>query len=208
MSEDGFDISSDARLKAVKEVIEPRDALRQISELKVTDYHLRDWIGHGRSVRRGLLAQEVEKVLPLAVSQQEGFVPDVYQPSQSVVHDESAAELDVTLKENHGVKVGDRVKIMYRKDSRVVQVVRVPGARRLVVSGWTEKVDEIFVYGSAVTDLRKVDYNRVYTTGIAAIQEVNRKLDASNKQLQSEVAAVRGENTRLNELLASVMQRL
>lgn len=135
-------------------------------------------------------------------------MPDIYQLSAKVEHRTTNRTLAVQLKGDHGLKVGDSVQLIVEQSVEEREVVAVDGPDQFVVGNWDRNVEDVFVFGRRVEDLRSLDYDQIFTTGIAAIQEVNRKLDASNKQLQSEVAAVRGENTRLNELLASVMQRL
>ena len=201
-------LSSDARIKSVIGRTPEAAALETINKLRVTDYRMRDSVVQGTSPRRGFIAQEVEAILPTAVTQRKGIVPDVYQSSESVRFQERERTLSVAVKKPHGLSKGDWVRLIHDRKAETFEIVSIPGDTQFVVAGWETPVEKVFVYGRQVEDLRSVNYEQIFATGIAAIQEVNRKLDASNKQLQSEVATIRGENARLNELLASVVQRL
>ena len=57
-------------------------------------------------------------------------------------------------------------------------------------------MDQVFVYGKYVTDSLAVDYSRLFTTGIGAIQELAKQSDAKEAriaQLENEVAELKAE---------------
>ncbi len=204
----GFDVESDARIKTVTERVDCSTALRELSRLRVTDYRMKDMIGEGSANHRGFIAQEVEAVLPDAVRKVSRIVPDIMRAARTADFDTTGKTLRVQLNTAHGLAAGDKVRLMTDDGTKERTIVAVPAPDQFVVGDWPTAPKRVFVYGREVSDFRVLDYDLVFSTGIAAIQEVNRKLDASNKQLQSEVATIRGENARLNEQLASVMQRL
>ena len=203
-----FDAKSDARIKDVIARVNSSDALGQVMRLQLTDYRMKDWIAHGKQIRRGLIAQEVEQILPGAVSRNRRFVPDIYAPAKGFVHDSETKTLHVESAEDHGLLVGDIVRVIVDDRSEEREVVALNGPRRFSLGDWSAPAKELFLYGSKVDDFRTVDYDRVFSTGIAAIQEINRKLEASNQELRSSLASVTEENVRLSETLASVMDRL
>jgi hypothetical protein len=53
------------------------------------------------------------------------------------------------------------------------------------------------VYGKEVDDFNTVDYDRIFTIGISAIQELSKKVDA----LEKENASLKSENTAMMKSL-------
>jgi hypothetical protein len=73
-----FDAVSDAR---IKNVIGPSDTaldLATLKKLKITDYRYIEVVEKGNQRKKGVIAQEVEKVYPDAVRIISNFVPSVY----------------------------------------------------------------------------------------------------------------------------------
>jgi len=79
------------------------------------------------------------------------------------------------------------------------------------------KFDKAFVYGKEVADFRAVDYDRIFTTGISAIQELSRKVDdleakqAKFAALEAKLAktdALEKENAELRTKLEKQETRL
>ena len=72
-------------------------------------------------------------------------------------------------------------------------VTDVPSNRQFTVADWDEAIDlGVFVYGKYVTDYLTLDYDRLFTTGIGAIQELAQQLEA--------------KETRISELEADVVR--
>lgn len=203
-----FAVVSDRRLKNVVARLNGPGALEMINRLQVTDYRMRDFVRHGKRLQRGFIAQEVENVLPSAVDRREGVIPDVYQSAAEVRYRKDDRTLAIRLKQRHDLTVGDRVQFIVKGAAVMGVVSNVPAPDWFEVGDWREAVDDVFVIGREVEDLRSVDSNVIFTTGIAAIQEVNRKLEQSNARLQAEVNEVQAVNRDLSAQLASVMARL
>ncbi|MDB4796830.1 tail fiber domain-containing protein, partial [bacterium] len=200
--------SSDSRIKENIREVSNSDALSQIAKLRISKYQMRDVILHGDSPRVGLIAQEVERVIPDAVTRRPNVVPDVYQTSSKAEYRPESNTLLITVSELHGLSVGDELRVLLDNEPYTREILAVPDSKTIVVGEWEKKVEQVFVYGRHVEDFRTVNYDYVFTTGLAAIQELNSKLEASNKQLQSDLATVNEENAKLSGQLDSVMERL
>ena len=208
-------IQSDERLKDIQHRVSSAEALTAIQDLRITDYVMRDVVKFGDGVQFGVIAQELEKVMPNAVQMSEGFVPDIYLATKDVQFDRESQSLLVQLGQDHGLRPGEVVRLIMGSEQVEKEVLVVPDSESFKVGEWEHSVEEIFVYGREVKDLRTVDYDHVFLTGIAALQEVNHKLDQtnielqeSNKKLESDVVSLKEENSRLTEHLMSVLQRV
>jgi len=98
-----FDVASDARIKSVIGVSNGVDDLQTLGKIEITDYHYKDVIGKGKTSFKKVIAQQVEKVFPQAISTRIGVVPDIYQ--QAVCKD-GWVELKTAL------KVGEKVRLL------------------------------------------------------------------------------------------------
>ena len=201
-------LKSDQRKKELVRRSDSAEALRRIQELQVTEYRLRDKIQYGDSVQLGFFAQEVEQTVPEAVSQGVDFLPDIYAMASEVEHNASEETLTIRMENGHGLRVGDRVRLMSESQRTESEVVEIVDARTFIVSGWEAPQKEVFVFGREVDDFRTVDYDHIFTMGISALQEVNRKLDESNEQLRTRLTEVEDENRLLKESFASLMERV
>lgn len=184
-SQQGFIVySSDARIKNVLAVADKNKALDVIQKLKIVDYSYIDHL-KGQGVKKGLIAQDVEKIYPNAVSQQIDFIPDIYQFTTDLSLDQGAKELTVGLTKAHGLKVGDEVQIFTSEEliPTTVKVVRVPSPKEFIIGPWTTSIKRIFVYGKKVDDLRVLDYDQLFVIGLGAIQQLASEKDEQDKKI-------------------------
>ena len=172
-----INLSSDRRIKQVVGVSDRRRDLETIQKLKVTDYQMVDRVAEGDALRKGFIAQEVQAVIPEAVTLTTQFVPDIYSLPSAVEFDEAAHTLGVTMTKAHGLKSGDRVRIMADKAVLEFTVTAVPSAERFVVEKCEKKPEKVFVWGKQVSDFHQLHYDRIFTTGISAIQELARRVE-------------------------------
>ena len=183
----GYFLTSDSRIKQIARRASGHDSLAAIRQLQVTDYTYIDKIGVSDREHRGLVAQELEKVLPEVVSQGTEFVPDIYARATAVHFDAAKQKLTIELDDSHGLKVDDRVSLIMEPDGKVEAVVSgVPTSKSFVVK--SEKGSKrVFVFGKQVKDFRTVDYDQVFSTGISALQELDRQVQVL-KQSEARIA--------------------
>jgi len=150
----------------------------------VTDYTYKDTLAKGKRPQKKVIAQQVEKVYPLAVSRSTNEVPDIYK---------LAALEDGWVQLPTNLKVGERVKLIAAKQQGIYPVLEVrDGAFR---TDFKPKSDQVFVYGREVGDFRSVDYEAIAMLNVSATQELARKLDAQQ-------AALAKLQDKLNQTLA------
>lgn len=186
-----FVATSDLRIKDIVSRSSTRSDLALINQLQVTDYRLKDSIANGTAIRKGFIAQEVRKIIPEAVSPSPGYIPDIYVLATQSVYDAAQKRLSVTLAKPHELAVGEWVRIYGGDNTMETKVLTVESATSFTVAS-EKPVAKAFVYGRRVDDFLTVDYDRLFTTGIGAIQDLARQLatvQAENAALRRELAA-------------------
>lgn len=172
-----FDAVSDARIKEVVGPSSGRQDLATILRLRVTDYRPVDKVVEGNGLKKGFIAQEVEAVIPEAVTVRTNFVPDVYALASATKWNATNRTLSLTMPKAHGLKAGDRVRLYADESTLELAVAAAPSAQELVLAECDKDVRHVFVLGKQVPDFRTVNYDRIFTTGIGAIQELARRVE-------------------------------
>jgi len=196
-------VSSDARIKDVLQLSDSKNDLRTLTELRVTDYRLRDRIQHGDAIHKKVIAQEVEAVYPNAVRKTVNFIPNIYRMSVMVSYTPERS-LVVDLDVPHGLQAGEKVRLIGEKGSVDLPVAAVPDTMRFVVADYPRPESKVFVFGTQVSDFRVVDYDALTTLNISATQELHRQMEA----LKAEKDAMKQENAELKARLRKIERAL
>ena len=77
----------------------------------------------------------------------------------------------------HQLRIGDRLRLFAGASELDLTVESLPSDREFVVGKCETEPGQVFVYGKYVTDLLSVNYDRIFTTGIGAIQELARRVE-------------------------------
>ena len=180
-----FDAISDARVKHVIGRSDIAADLETLKKLKLTDYRYIDVVEKGRQRKKGVIAQEVEKVYPDAVRMTSDFIPSVYALAVDTFYNDAAHELTVTMSKAHGFAVGDIVRIITAEAGTLDKpVAAVLGDDAFVLSGVEKAPIKVFVFGKKVNDFHVVDYDQLFSMNIGATQQ----LAAENNDLKARIA--------------------
>jgi hypothetical protein len=202
----GYVASSDRRIKTGITTNSKEKDLAAIQQLRVAEYGMKDTISHGTARRNGFIAQEVEQVIPQAVSRNSGFIPDIFALATNASYAASTKTLALSLGKPHELKIGDRLRLHLDSDRRDLTVARVLSPYEFVVEGCEQSPRKVFVYGREVDDFRTVDYDQIFTVSIGAIQELAAKvqaLESGNKRIaQLEKDAAEKELKHKSEISA------
>lgn len=185
------DVASDRRVKTNINALKPSSLLNQANALRVVNYNYIDKLTKGANTKTGFIAQEVEAVMPDAITKAVDVIPSVFAAADKVELDGSI--LTITTCSAHGFAAGDEV-LLYDKDNKPyhVKVESVIDDNRFVVNNWTAGAKDLFVYGKKVNDFRTVDFDQITAMAVGAIQELDKKvqtLEKENEQLRSESSA-------------------
>jgi hypothetical protein len=180
-----FNAFSDRRIKNVVGPSDTKKDLELIRQLKVTDYRPKDSIADGNGMRKGFIAQEVEELIPEAVTKATNVVPNIYAPAKEIKLDAGKQQLFVTMTNAHGLNAGDIVRFYTEAGKFEAPVAKVIETNKFMIADWTNSVSKVFVFGSQVKDFRSLNYDRIFTTGVGAIQELASRLDEKSAQVNA-----------------------
>jgi hypothetical protein len=170
-----YDVTSDERIKRIVGPASGTESLALLDQIQITDYHYVDTPAQGSRLQRKVIAQQVESVLPFAVSAKSGVVPDIFQNAD-------AANGWINLPTS--LKVGERVRLIHSNSHELLEVLETtPSSFRVSLDA---NVREVFVYGREVHDLRSVDYDAISMINVSATQELHRRV----RTLEERLAAI------------------
>jgi hypothetical protein len=206
-----FEAFSDRRIKEVVANSDTRKDLETVRKLALTDYHYVDKQAMGTNLHKGFIAQEVMEIIPEAVGTGPNYIPNILTVAQAVRFDAGARSLAITLPKDHQLQVGDRVRLMTDDKQVELDVQSIPSAREFVVGQCEHQPTQVFVYGKRVRDFHTVDYTRIFSTGIGAIQELARRVDAMEAsqgrlaELEKSAARVETLEREVSELKKTIL---
>lgn len=189
-----FNAYSDRRSKEVTGRSKTSDDLETIRRLQVTDYRYIDTVANGSEIKKGFIAQEVEQVIPEAVTSSPNFIPSLFCLATRAEFNAGLKTLTLTLPKPHELAVGDKVRLYIGEEMIERPVTLIPSEMEFVVCDWNRPVERVFVYGRCVSDYKTLDYDRLFTTGIGAIQELAKQLEAKESrmaQMEREMAELK-----------------
>jgi hypothetical protein len=177
---------SDERIKYIQGRSDSVADLHTLLGIEVTDFRYKDLIGKGNGLHKKVIAQQVEKVFPQAVSKQTDVVPDIYQPASFT---NGWIELATDLKK------GERVKLITEKGEGVHDVIEAtPDKFR---ADFKPEGDKVFVFGREVNDFRNVDYDAIAMLNVSATQQLKKEKDEQVNALRTEIAELQAAKDAL-----------
>lgn len=136
----------------------------------------------------GLIAQELEKVIPEAVTiSKPTFIPSIHEFCK-VINNGMTIVLDKKLTSDIS---GNRLQIIDNQGNKLVVLVEYIEGTKYIhlehdITSYIGSDDKIFVVGQEVNDFRTVNYNIVLTANIAATKELSKQLNKL-EQLVSDI---------------------
>ena len=165
---------SDERIKRIEGRSDSARDLATLLGIEVTDYAYIDSVAKSAGKQKKVIAQQVEKIYPQAVSRNTDVVPDIY---------EMAEVRNGWVKLATNLKKGERIRLIGTKKEGIHEVLEVaPDKFR---TDFAADGDEVFVYGREVKDFRSVDYEAIAMLNVSATQELNRRLEMQIAELKA-----------------------
>ena len=169
----GFMVNSDRRAKK-KVDVNKLQYLEKVNNLEVVNYKWIDDYKNGgeNAVHTGFFAQDVENVIPEAVTRQSEFLPDIYRYSEKI-------EGNVITCNDHGLTVGDWIKFFPKKDDQTkeyyAEIIKTIDTNTFECKPASEiTCDRVFLYGKEINDYRTLCENKLTPYAIGAIQELTK----------------------------------
>lgn len=194
-----FDAISDARVKTAISARDPVADLQILEKLRPIEYQYIDSIANGPVRKAGFIAQEVESILPSAVSRSANFIPSIFEKAVKVRLDPKTHVLELATSRPHGLKAGDEVKLILEKTEKRSKVSKILSATAFQIADWNESVGEIFVWGKKVDDFRTLDYDQMTAFELSALKGLKLEVD----ELKTENASLRAKLNKIEKHLAA-----
>jgi hypothetical protein len=190
-------VASDERTKNIKGVSNGAADMQTLLGIEITDYTFRDSIARGNQTLKKVIAQQVEKVFPQAISKTTDVVPDIYQKG-------TVKDGWVLLATD--LEVGERVKLIDEKAEGIYEVleVKAEGFR----TDFVAEGGKVFVFGREVDDYRSVDYEAIAMLNVSATQQLNRDLETVAAESNDEFFKLRSEIDAKSETIKQLESRL
>jgi hypothetical protein len=172
----GIVVFSDQRIKSNIVDIHDTTALDQIRLLKPKYYEYVDKVSKGTSSVIGFIAQDVKEVLPRAVSVADGDIPNIYE-SATISSSNTVTFTNFNTSNLDGLgKLIAYLAEDKREELTITEVVDEHTVR--VEEDMSEWGSELFVWGQKVQDFHHLNKDYIFTVATAALQEVDRQLQA------------------------------
>ena len=204
--------SSDSRIK--KDIVEINDdtSLQKIRLLKPSTYKYRDPFTKGDfDTVDGFIAQEVKEVMPHATNTITECIPNIMLTGTSVsdvsnnyiitisTFDTATLELDASG------NIFPKLKIYINDDNGAekevyVTIKEIVSTTQIKVESEETIPSELYVYGQEVDNMHVLIKDKIFTTGISALQEVDRQQQADKAKIASLETQVAELLTRLTAL--------
>lgn len=180
---------SDSRIKNILGVSNSKKDLEILDKIEITNYKLIDTIQQGNKAVKKVIAQQIKKVYPQAVTTNlTEVIPNIYKVS-------SIKEGWIHLVAN--VKVGNKLKLIFNDGEKLVTVTDVSSNGFKVD---TDREGQVFVYGIQVDDFHAVDYEALSMLNISATQELLKRITELEKQNKNLTTENNTLTTQFNEL--------
>lgn len=181
------DITSDQRIKTDFSRSNSEADLNSLMQIEVTDYAYRDALYFGSGKEKKVVAQQIETVLPQAVTIQRGVIPDIYRIANV---EQGWVAIPGTF------QIGERLRVIASDEiNRTLEILATRDGA--VLLDLEPELRELFVYGREVDDLRSVDYDALAMLNVSATQELNRK-----------ISKLEGEAAEKEDTIESLSRRL
>ena len=194
--------------KRIKKNVLPfnRNAIDIVNLLEIVSYDHIDT--KKKSIGAGVIAQDVEQVFPECITKNNEIVPNIYAMCR---HSENNIQnvdifVDIFVEGNDDILSAKRVslKIGRRRENCEIEIVSdiisvaFDKGYIITVSKWKNymNTDEVFVYGTDVSDFRMVDKEMISMVSVKAIQQLSRE----NQELKTSLSLQEKRIARLEEL--------
>ena len=168
-----IDCFSDARAKKDIQVRDGKNDLELLKQLPIKSYKWRDE-RKGTQEHIGVIAQELEAVVPQAISHSKDFVPNIYMTRDIT----EVSEKGFTITGEPIGLEGESIKFFYNgADGQEKMSVGILGeGNTLEHNQGLLKETQVFLYGKEVVDFKNVDYTSLSCLHMSATQELARQV--------------------------------
>jgi hypothetical protein len=210
---DGYAINSDRRIKTNIINNNPIDDLNIIRQLQIIKHKYIDKQTHSDNLRYGVIAQEIQKILPEAILQKTSIIPSIYNIANVEILEDNKHVLKFTTPLKDIEQFNSNVTLKcYDSDNKItwIKIKEVIDEYTLEIEGETEDKN-LFVYGHNVDDFLLVENDAIWTVATAALQEVDRQQQADKvriAELENQVSELETAVTSQQSIINDIVEKM
>jgi len=196
---------SDIRLKKDIRPSSSAEDLATLKKIAIVNYKMIDTIADDKAYKK-VIAQQVQKVYPLAVSTTFRTLPDVFQHAIAVGKQTDSTYL-ITVAKPENLKAGDRLVLKCDPANDVtVMVTEIRDQKNFVVRSAIDLNAQtgVFVYGHPADDVFAVDYDAISMLNVSATQQLAKIIEEQQQQIE----LLKKQNADQSVVIGSVLARL
>jgi len=197
-----INIASDIRIKKNIEYLDGEFSLNCIRKIKPVYFNYIKT----NSPEVGFIAQQVEEFIPEAVSNMEGFLPNIL--SYGNIEKIDIDTYKVVLHKNidiSNVELPVGIKLTKNDTENIIcGIMEINDDQSLLIKGNIDDVidnNQIYVYGTYVSDFRSITKNVILTYAVEAIKQLDLELQQVKKEKISEIEKMKSDFKTLNDEL-------
>ena len=188
----GYLLASDERIKQDIKLAES-GSLEVISTIPIKSYSYIDPFVNGCSTAYSVIAQDIQRTYPEAITKGDGFIPDMFVKCNWIHVDEK--QIEINIPKPHTVKAGDKVKLILEDSTYKEAIVTlIKNETTFIVEKWDEfKLeisDELFVYGKYINDFLRVDKIRLGVLALAGTKELHQIVKLQQAKIEEQSIAI------------------
>lgn len=168
----GIHIFSDERSKVIHGVSKSKEDLDILNNIEITEFNYIDPV-KGSGKQKKVIAQQVEKAYPTAVSTGRDVIPNIFKESEI---NSGVIKLENTC------EVGDKIQLVYEDSSK--EIVEVIACHETKIVTDSKKKGKVFVYGNEIDDYKSVDYDAISMLNVSATQELHKIIKKLSKKIE------------------------
>jgi hypothetical protein len=217
----GIVVSSDERIKTNIQDVPDNLALQQLRSIPCRYYEYKDKIKRGSDKTIGFMAQEVKEIIPMAVSQQNEFIPDVYNGINCswTLDNSDLSNVKFIMRSNDLSDVSG-IKYKFYVSNNVnpskpfdlsTNYIDSSGEKMIEIVGnsdntftFDNEYNNVFCYGKEVSDFNILAKEKLFTLNFSATQEIDRiqqthvtKMD----KLESKISTLETDQSNLKSII-------
>jgi hypothetical protein len=207
VSNDFIAAVSDIRTKT--NIREYDNSLNSINQLNFVSYDKIDVTEKGADV--GIIAQNVQEVLPRAVIKQKGFIPNLYKKAETQSRNISG-NISIFLPLSDEITEGSTIRLyIYCEEKQSEKKYEEKIIRKTTdffeIKAWDEysKDDKVFVYGIEVDDFLAVEKEQIGILAAAGVKELHKLVIEQESVIQDQkhlIIQLQEQNHTLSTRLA------
>ena len=200
----GFFVPSDERIKKnIK--INDSGALEIIKSILIHSYDYIDYLNYGTSSAYNIIAQNIEKIYPEAVSISSDYIPLHFKVAVSIVEQNENVYIKTSVK--HEFVMSDKLKFILETGKEIYcTVIDCISDTEFVVKKWDDfnNKQKVFIYGKKVNDFMQVDKPKLGLLALAGVKELNTIVEKQQEMINKLTTTVTKQQEMINELSAKI----